>query len=511
MPYPAVSTSPDTIPHALPAEPLLTAVTDHIESMWPVLTRSLKNAVEAAADPKLESENIPIYVSAAEDVIEIRRQLEEELGPATLQRLDVRALPGAPERVRQHGLLYLPGRYVVPGGRFNEMYAWDSYFIVLGLLRSGRVELAQSMADQMLYQVQHYGAVLNCNRTYCLTRSQPPLLSRLVLEVFHHTRDLHWLRAALPLVQRYYAYWISSPQLLPALGLSRYHAFGLGPAAEVLSGERDEQGRNHYERLCAFLHDHPAPEAWFEEVYDRDTRQLTADGYANDRTLRESGFDLSHRFGPCGVDSRSYVPVCLNTLLWCMEKDIATLHLLLDSPPPTVAQWDELADIRRHRMIRRFWDDEEGLFQDWSLRDNHRSRYAYATTFWPLWAGWADASHAARLAKRLNSFLVPGGLLTSLTTTGCQWDAPFAWGPLNLMAARGFARYGFTKEARAIAQRFLATATAEFARTGHLFEKYDAVAGTADVEGKLTFGYPSNETGFGWTNAAILELIELAR
>lgn len=477
--------------------------------MWSFLTRSLKNAVEAAADPKLESLNVPIYVSAAEDVTEIRALLERELSPNSARRLDVRALPGAPERVREHGLLYLPGRYVVPGGRFNEMYAWDSYFIALGLLRSGRVELAQSLADQMLYQVQHYGAVLNCNRTYCLTRSQPPLLSRLVLAVFQHTRDLHWLRAALPLVQRYYAYWISSPQLLPALGLSRYYAFGSGPAAEVLSGERDAQGRTHYERLSAYLHDHPSPEPWFEEVYDRETGQLTQEGYANDRTLRESGFDLSHRFGPCGLDSRSYVPVCLNTLLWCLEKDIATLHILLDSPPPTVAQWEEIAEVRRRRMIQRFWDEEEGLFYDWNLRDNHRSCYAYATTFWPLWAGWAEASHAARLAKRLETFLAPGGLLTSLTVTGCQWDAPFAWAPLNLMAARGFARYGFMSEAKAIASRFIATTAKEFARTGHLYEKYDACECTADVEGKLTFGYPTNETGFGWTNAALLELLPL--
>lgn len=494
-----------------PTGQTLAALTEHIEGMWPALTRSLQNAIEAAQDPKLHGSKVLIYISAAESSEDIRALLEQGLDPAAAERLEIRALPGAPERVRQHGLLYLPGRYVVPGGRFNEMYAWDSYFIALGLLRGGHVELAQSLADQMLYQVLHYGAVLNCNRTYCLTRSQPPLLSRLVLAVFQQTRHLSWLRAALPLVQRYYAYWISSPQLLPALGLSRYHAFGIGPAPEVLSSERDEEGRGHYQRVCAFLRDHPAPEPWFEEVYDAESNQLTPDGYVNDRTLRESGFDLSHRFGFCGLDSRSYVPVCLNTLLWCMERDIATMHLLLDSPPPTVAQWEELAEIRRQRMTRWFWDDEAGLFHDWSLRDNRRSRYAYSTAFWPLWAGWADATHAARLAKRLPDFLAPGGLLASLEVTGCQWDAPFAWAPLNLMAARGFARYGFTHEAREIASRFTAVAAGEFERTGHLFEKYDAQACTADVTGKLRFGYPSNEPGFGWTNAALLDLMALTR
>ncbi len=485
----------------------------HIAAMWPSLTRGLKNAVEAARDPKLEetSAKVLIYVSAAESAMEIRGLLEQQVDPGALHRLEVRSLPGAPERVAEHGLLYLPGRYVVPGGRFNEMYGWDSYFMALGLLRGGQVDLARSVADQMLYQVRHYGVVLNCNRTYCLTRSQPPFLSRLVMAVFAHTKDLAWLRGALPLVQRYYAYWISPPRLLPALGLSRYHASGVGPAPEVLAAERDETGRDHYQRVCQWMRDHPAPEPWWDEVYDRATDRLTPDGYVNDRTCRESGFDLSHRFGFCGLDSRSYVPVCLNTLLWCQERDIATMHILLESPAPTVNQWEEMAETRRQQMMKHFWDEWEGLFLDWSLRANARSPYAYATAFWPLWAGWAEPEQARRLVTRLPDFLAPGGLLTSLETTGCQWDAPFTWAPLTLLAAQGLQNYEFTAEAREVADRFVTLAAAEFTRTGHLYEKYDAVARTTDVTGKLAFGYPSNETGFGWTNAALLELMALGQ
>ena len=129
--------------------------------------------------------------------------------------------------------------------------------------------------------------------------------------------------------------------------------------------------------------------------------------------------------------------------------------------------------------------------------------YPYATTFWPLWAGWASEEQAARVVRNLPLFETEHGLLTSTTSTGCQWDAPFMWAPLVLMAVQGMDRYGFHEEATRVARRFLATLSAEFERTGQLFEKYNAVTGSAEVAGDITFGYPTNEPGFGWTNAAV--------
>lgn len=500
----------------LPPEPIInispetwTKLKLHISATWQELTRDMKHAVAAAVDPKPEATEslIPIYVSAMEDAQAISSQLEKILTPEDFARIDVRPLPGAPEHIHDHGLLYLPGRYVVPGGRFNELYGWDSYFMALGLLKDGRVGLAQSVTEQCLYEVKHYGAVLNCNRTYCLTRSQPPYLSRLIMAVFEHTGDLAWLRESLPLVEQYHAYWQAPPHFIAGHGLSRYHAFGEGPAVEVLGGEVDEFGQNHYQRVCDTLRDHPNPEDWFSQMYDASTHSLTADGYKNDRTIRESGFDLTNRFGLCGLAARNYLPVCLNTLLWQMERDIAAMRRMLDSPPETIQRWETLAAERADRMSQLFWDEEAGLFQDFNLVSQERSTYAYITTLMPLWAGWASQAQAEKVVARLSDFMRLGGLLTSLETTGCQWDAPFSWAPLIFMASRGLRAYGFEKEAQDVAVRFMELAAAEFDRTGQLFEKYDVVNLTADVTGKISYGYPTNEVGFGWTNGVMAEFM----
>lgn len=483
----------------------------HVSRMWPQLTRNTRDALEAVQDVKLApptNERWPLYVSASEDSRLVRERLRKTLEPDFFRRIDIRSLSGAPEQITEHGLVYLPGRYVVPGGRFNEMYGWDSYFIALGLLCDGRVGLAQSIADLQLYQVKHYGTVLNCNRTYCLTRSHPPFLGRLVLAVFEATGDLDWLRGALPYLERYHAYWASLPQFIPGLELSRYYALGDGPAPEALHGEKDSAGRDHYQRLRDWLRDHFHDQPGMEVFYDRETNSLTSAAYRDDRTVRESGFDLTCRFGPCGMGVRDFAPVCLNTLLWRMEKDIAEVRRMLGSSPPAIEHWEASAEQRAERMQRFFWDEKTGLFLDWQLSTQKRRNYPYATTFWPLWAGWATQEQAARVVANLPMFETEHGLLTSTTVTGCQWDAPFMWAPLVLMAVLGLERYGFKAEAARISNRFLCTLSTEFERTGTLFEKYNARTGSATIGEDISFGYETNEPGFGWTNAAVCILTE---
>ena len=146
---------------------------------------------------------------------------------------------------------------MVPGGRFNEMYGWDSYFIVLGLLRDERAALARDMVDNFLYEVRHYGGVLNANRTYYLTRSQPPLLAEMVLALYHATGDRAWLAGARDALVAVYEHWLAPPHLIPSLGLSRYFDHGEGPAPEVVAGERDAQGHDHYDRVRAWFRAHP--------------------------------------------------------------------------------------------------------------------------------------------------------------------------------------------------------------------------------------------------------------
>jgi alpha,alpha-trehalase len=482
----------------------------HIQETWPALSRGLRNAPEAVRDVKLGEEceyTSPIYISPAEDISRVQRIFEKSLGDDRASELRLKILPTDASRIEEHGLLFLPGRYVVPGGRFNEMYGWDSYFMALGLLRQGRVPIARAIADQCLYQVEHYGTVLTANRTYYLSRSHPPLLGRLVLAVYRATGDLPWLRKSLPLLEKFYFYWTVPPHLVPGLNLSRYYDFAHGPAPEVARGEVDEHGRNHYERLRLHLMENGTELRSRDEFLDPATNELTAYAYHSDRTMRESGFDVSGRFGFANLEVLDILPVCLNTLLWRLERDIAQVRDFLDATA-TVAVWQERATQRAAAITERFWDEHDGLFYDYDLRANNRRVYPFATTFWPMWAGLATRDQAARIVSRLPEFEADGGLLTSLTNTGCQWDRPFGWAPLNYMAVMALNRYGYRAEAKRIARKFVSVVTAEFRRTGTLYEKYDVEACNCDVQGKIDYGYPSNEPGFGWTNACLMELLD---
>lgn len=481
----------------------------HIHQMWERLTRSPRHIRAALTDPKWAAPSggpPPLYIGPRERPERIRKRLEKSLSEEALAGLDIRVVPHEHNEITDHGLLYLPGRYVVPGGRFNELYAWDSYFIVLGLLREGRAGLAASMADQMLYSVQHYGTVPTANRTYYLTRSQPPLLGRIVMAVYESTGDLDWLKSAAPLVEKYCYYWCVAPHDVPAAGLARYHGLGKGPCAEVVSSERDENGFTHYDRLAAELMRHGDDPA-MARYLDPATRALTDEAFIGDRALRESGFDISARFGPAGVEAAYHLPVCLNTLLWRMEKDMARIFETLDRPN-AAANWIARASARAEAIHDTLWDDEQGIFLDHHMLKNERTAYPFATAFWPMWAGLAHSDQARRMVEKwLPLFEAPGGLHTSLQPSGCQWDFPMTWAPLVLFAVKGLHRYGYVEEGRRIARRFLTMVHAEFHRTGHLFEKYDAVTQSSVVEHHIHFGYNENQTGFGWTNACVLELL----
>ena len=106
------------------------------------------------------------------------------------------------------------------------MYGWDSYFIIRGLLRDGRLELARGMVDNFFFEIEHYGAVLNANRTYYLTRSQPPFLSSMVMAVHDAQKaagkdDRAWLETAYEYVKRDHDMWTRAPHLAGNTGLSR--------------------------------------------------------------------------------------------------------------------------------------------------------------------------------------------------------------------------------------------------------------------------------------------------
>jgi alpha,alpha-trehalase len=470
----------------------LADIRDYIHNSWKTLTRSNASLSDSAIDSKVAQKGpIILWVASDEDAARIQRELK-----VIVHKLS---------STQESGLLYLPNPYVVPGGRFNEMYGWDSYFILLGLLRDGQPALAKSMTDNLLYEVRHYGKVLNANRTYYLTRSQPPFLSRMVLDVFESTGDSAWLRQSLSALENYYEYWTTEPHLTPQTGLSRYDGGSDQPAPEVVFGERDEAGKNHYDRVKDYYRTHEVKEYNVGAFYDRTKDELTPLFYRGDRAMRESGFDPSGHFGPFSVGIVNYNSVDLNSLLYRMEMDIAAIHSLLDQPRPAEI-WSERAATRAQTIRHLMWDQKAGLFTDYNFVAGQRLDYPFLTTFYPLWAGFATKEEASAVAANLSMFEKEGGLQTSTNVSGSQWDAPFGWAPLQVIAIEGLRRYGFEAAAERLSINFLSMVLRDFDQHRTIKEKYNVAEGKSDLGAGIKFGYTSNEIGFGWTNAAFVVL-----
>jgi alpha,alpha-trehalase len=198
--------------------------------------------------------------------------------------------------------------------------------------------------------------------------------------------------------------------------------------------------------------------------------------------------------------------VCLNSLLYLMERDTAAILEELGQPAEA-RKWTALAEKRARRVRDLLWDEQRGLFYDYDYEHGRRRVYPYAATFFPLWVGIATPEQARRVAASAMSLLMqPGGLMTSTRASGEQWDAPFGWAPLQLVAVEGLRRYGLDAEADRIAIAFMGTVLKEFVEHGAVFEKYDVKRRESDVAAGLRFGYLSNEIGFGWTNGVFLAL-----
>ena len=486
----------------------LQSIRGYIRRGWKTLERSNARLAEAAVDPKFHPTaegKWPVYVSRKENMAQIEKQLRAEMSKADFAKIDLRRLPEDRLDVRHHGLLYLPHPYVVPGGRFNEMYGWDSYFIQVGLLRDGETEMAKNIVDNFLYQIEHYGEILNANRTYYMTRSQPPFLTRMILGVYQKTKDIRWLQSTVPAIEKYYRYWTEGPHLIEETGLSRYYDAGEGPAPEVVSSERDEKGRTHYDRVKEYYRTHSIEDYDLNQYYDEEKDRLSALFYKSDRSMRESGFDPSNRFGPFNADIIHYNPVCLNSLLYIMETEAAEI-LKTIGQARNAKRWITRAEDRRRRVNRLMWDENDGLYYDYNFAERRVRRYRFVTTFYPLWSGIASREQAARVVANLRLFERPGGLQTSTNASGSQWDAPFGWAPMQMIAVSGLRAFGYEKEADRISINFLSMVLKEFIEHNAIVEKYDVTRRESQVSAGLKFGYTSNEIGFGWTNAAFTEL-----
>ena len=513
----------------------LQPILGYISNGWDTLTRSMTEC-STIVDTKLAGKSI-LYVPADFAISEKLRALESRCN------IEVRPLPKVIHKLGEvdtntfspHGLLYLEYPYVVPGGRFNEMYGWDSYFIIRGLVRAGKIELARGMIENFFFEIEHYGALLNANRTYYLSRSQPPFLTSMIVAVYDAQKnqgkgDRAWLERAYAYAVRDHNMWVAAPLLAGDTGLSRYFDFGDGPAPESLKDETDHYQKvaeyflQHYDTGTRFLMDRRLGESADASVgapYSLklcnlplaiETQRcetvkeisLSRDYYKGDRSMRESGFDISFRFLPFGAETHHFAPVCLNSLLYKSEKDLEALSRELGRAKEA-EDWGNKASARQREIVDWLWDAERGEFFDYDVPEKKRSAYEYASTFYPLWAGLATKEEAAAVRKNLDHFERPGGLLTSPYETGAQWDAPYAWAPLQLIAVEGLRRYGFEEQANRLSYAFLSNVAENFRRDGTIREKYDAVHRSAEAAVKS--GYSINVIGFGWTNGVFLEFL----
>ena len=512
--------------------PGLEPILGYIAKTWDTLTRSMEECT-TVVDPKL-AENSVLYLPAEMTVPAQVQDLQKRC------HIQVKSLPEKITRPGQintatldpQGLLYLEHKYVVPGGRFNEMYGWDSYFIVRGLVRDGRVDMAKNMVENFLFEIEHYGTILNANRSYYLSRSQPPFLTSMILAVYEAQKaagheDKKWLERAYGYAAKDWEMWAHEPHLAGETGLARYYDFGDVPAPESLKDETD-----HYRRVAAYFLMHPELDRGYldrEPVNERRASEvgkhyavnicdaqttmakadcepaegvtLSKEFYRGDRSMRESGFDVSFRFGPHGAGTHHYAAVCLNSLLYKYEKDMAAIGQTLGKPQESET-WNKRAAERQEKIQKYLWDADNGLFFDYDTDHKERSTYIYITTFYPMWAGLASKEQAAAIMKNLGKLEEPGGLVMSPYESEGQWDFPYAWAPTQLLAIEGMRRYGYNAEADRISYNFLSMVAAGFRHDGTIREKYDAVRRSLQTAVKA--GYNINVVGFGWTNAVCL-------
>ena len=393
-------------------------------------------------------------------------------------------------------LIPLPNSYVVPGGRFREVYYWDSYFTMLGLVQSGRTDLVKDMLDNFAHLINTVGHIPNGNRTYYLSRSQPPYFAAMVGLYARATDNAHAL-PYLDAIEKEYAFWMDGADTL-AVGHAYRRVVRLSDSV-VLNRYWDDSNE-------------PRPESYRPDVEIGQTlpESLRATFYRNARATAESGLDFSSRWMRNPKDLRTLetidlIPVDLNALLYNAERAIAGLRSLRRRPRDgEVAHRFNVKADRRRLAIRAMYDSKEGFFFDrrWPTGELVTDRPTLAAAA-PLYFGIATDEQGKRVAARLErDFLKPGGFVTTTFMTGQQWDAPNGWPPLEWLTIEGVRRYGRADLADKAATRWLALIQRTYRETGRMMEKYDVV----NTNRKAGGGEYPTQDGFGWTNGVVLAL-----
>lgn len=382
-------------------------------------------------------------------------------------------------------LLSLPYSYIVPGGRFREVYYWDSYFTCEGLAASGRMDLVEGMVKNFAYLIEQHGHIPNGNRSYYLSRSQPPFFWKM-LQLLERERGFDSIRAYLPHLEKEYRYWMNSHRdvkLNDEFTLNRYW---------------DEQNI-------------PREESYREdmEIFQHAAAERQGEIYRNIRAAAESGWDFSSRWlrdeaTMESIQTIDILPVDLNCLLYGMEKQMSEWLGRLNARH--AQEFANAAEQRRQLIVKYFWDERRGWFFDYCVRENKQTEVWSLAGVYPLYCGIVDAGQALRVAENLKEkFLKPGGVVTTLNETGQQWDSPNGWAPLQWITVHGLLNYNQTSLAREIVSRFVSLTEKVYKSTGKMMEKYNV----CDLDVEAGGGEYPLQDGFGWTNGVVKGFIKM--
>jgi alpha,alpha-trehalase len=398
-------------------------------------------------------------------------------------------------RIDRGSLIALPHKYIVPGGRFGEQFYWDSYFIMVGLAAEGKWGLVEGMVKNCAHMIRKYGYVPTGNRTYFLSRSQPPFFVMMVRLLAEH-KGKRVLQDYAPLLLAEYRFWMRGSGKLQDAEHLAYRRVTQMPSGALLN--------RYYDNKVA-----PRPESLREDTETAKASSTRAPGrlFLHLRAAAESGWDFSSRWflSPDDIQTihtADIIPVDLNSLLYMLEETIADAHNTF-LHPITVRRFRKRAAARKDAINEYLWSDEKQFYMDYNFHIGHSTHAFTLAAVFPLFAGVASKKQAAAVAKKLEyEFLKPGGLVTTLYGNGQQWDSPNGWAPLQWIAIEGLRRYGYDGLSDEITKRWMQLVEKVYKRSHKLVEKYNVV----DGDGLGGGGEYALQDGFGWTNGVYIAM-----
>ncbi|MGE5621116.1 MAG: alpha,alpha-trehalase TreF [archaeon] len=391
---------------------------------------------------------------------------------------------------RYSTLIPLKYPYIVPGGRFREIYYWDSFFTILGLLSAGRVDEAEDMVYNFADMIDRFGMIPNGNRVYYLSRSQPPFFAMMIDAICCYKKDYYWGARFLNELLAEYEFWMNGAGKASENDTAFYRVVYMSDPDRVL---------NRYNDFDSIPREESFRADYMSSLKIADS--LRPDYFRNIRAAAESGWDFSSRWFMDGksltaIQTTDILPVDLNCLLYFLENRLGFFYELTGNLERSEF-FRSKAAMRLDLINEVFWNEEDGFYHDYNWKTGTQTGALSLAGCFPLYFGIARPEYAERIAENLKSkFLMPGGLVTTLSNTGEQWDAPNGWAPLQWMAVKGLREYGIDSLADDIKERWVTLNSEVYKRTGKMLEKYN-------VENLKLFGgggeYPLQD-GFGWTN-----------